>query len=748
MAEEVTMIEDTVDNYEVFHRQRLGGGTFGNVYVGRHMRTHESVAVKHIEPPIQHREHYMRYIENELDTLNSIDHPNIVDLIHYKKIGHSMYFILERCKYDLQKFASENNVFQDLKFDFLLGIAEGLNCLHRHRIIHRDIKPENVLTKEVHGIWTAKLTDLGLSRRVPEGGSTSFSATPGIGTRQWMAPEVFADEGDDHTRYSMPADVYSFGLLSWSVIVHKRGEFLCPLSGPRGMCVGQWQRNTGCIPELTGGENTIQVPVMKQMIKRMIQSQASQRYKAQEVCSAIRSIVDGSFTSSMPAEPPMSPPATGLRVAQAGSHIHLSDVDNRSAPTGLGSAAVSNVRQLTPEARNMPVIGLLPMQDESSSQLSNEAENMVSQEDGSPQAGSLALQLEKSIQLQQAEPQKVESTSQASKISPLPLASPPDMSLAPHPDPSIPAHNSPVQQPGKPPRQPPIAEKVKLRKLSQFIVPQRDSYFSLGPKLDFLLCSEDNPYIMRYCQYKGGCISEVSKSPFPQGHRKRCVKQVTQQHVILQSSENQLSFYNLKFQHVKTVGCPGFVIGVIGELYAVVKSTTIREGLSAVTIYITSLTNSQEIHHELKLPHPRVEDAGALLWACGWPDGHVAITKSAGQYIDFYSASGHLIKSVDLDGAVGTPSCTEHHVLVSVRNPPTILVFTWTGKLVQHLKLSNFGLDMLDTCRSISPVHDGKFIVWAEISGITTIPHKVITYEMEECEYEDDEEVNMDKNRQ
>ena len=88
--------------------------------------------------------------------------------------------------------------------------------------------------------------------------------------------------------------------------------------------------------------------------------------------------------------------------------IPLSDVDDHATPTGLGSAAFSNVRQLTPEARNVPAVGLLPMQDGSSLQLSNEAENMVSQVDGSSQAGCLALQLENSMQLQEAEPQKVE----------------------------------------------------------------------------------------------------------------------------------------------------------------------------------------------------------------------------------------------------------------------------------------------------------------------------------------------------
>ena len=207
----------------------------------------------------------MRYMHNELNILNSLVHENVVDLIHYKQIEHCICLILERCECDLQKFAHENDIFQELKFDFIQGIAEGLNCLHVNKIIHCDLKPENVLVKEAHGTRIAKLTDLGLSRRVPEGGSTSFSATPGIGTRRWMAPEVFAD----HARYSMPADIYGFGLLSWSVIVHSPGEFLCPISGPGGMCIGEWthqQQNMGRtvhVPELTGGEDNAEVQVMK-----------------------------------------------------------------------------------------------------------------------------------------------------------------------------------------------------------------------------------------------------------------------------------------------------------------------------------------------------------------------------------------------------------------------------------------------------------------------------------------------------
>ena len=690
MAAGATVIEKTVDNYEVIIGHVLGQGTFGSVHLGRDMRTNDGVAIKCVVPPIQFRALYMRYIQNEIDTLNSIDHPNIVDLIYYKQIGHCTYFVLELCDCDLQKFASENDVFEELKFDFILGISEGLNCLHGHRIIHRDIKPENVLVKEAHGTRTAKLTDLGLSRRVPEGGSASFSATPGIGTEQWMAPEAFADT-EDHARYSMPADIYAFGLLSWSVIVHRAGEFLWSLSGPRGMCIGKWthqQQSAGHavnIPELTGGEDNATVQAMKQTIKRMIHPEASQRYKVQEVCDAFRSIVDGSI--------PAEAPATGLSVAQVGSHVHL-----------------SNVRQFKPETSHVP-------------------ENMAPQTGGSSQAVSLSLNLER----------------------PNPLPTPP--------------HNSPGQQSGyvpptsetrpqmplsvsMPQSQMATAEKVKLRILSRFTPPAETKHFDLGQQLDILLHTYthlhtlNDPTVLSYCRYTGTCISEVNKWSFPQGHKYECNKFITPQHVVLQSFKNQLSCYNHELGLTMTLSCPGWVIGVIGDHYAVVKS---RPG---TTVAITSFPNTQEIHHELKLPHPKAYD-DANLFACGWPDGRVAIAKKGGRYTDFYSTAGHHIQRADADGVTGVtgrPSCTAQHVLVPMDNQPrTILVFTWTGEFVQRIAPS--GLGPHDECCSISPVHEGKLNMWVYNKSDGS---KVITCEIQGCEdkEDDDEMMHTDDNGQ
>ena len=54
-------------------------------------------------------------------------------------------------------------------------------------------------------------------------------------------------------------------------------------------------------------------------------------------------------------------------VAQAGSHLHQSDVEDSMVPTGLGSVALSSIRHLTPESSNASP-GLLSTQGGSSLQ--------------------------------------------------------------------------------------------------------------------------------------------------------------------------------------------------------------------------------------------------------------------------------------------------------------------------------------------------------------------------------------------
>lgn len=92
-------------------------------------------------------------------------------------------------------------------------VSSAIAFLHSHRIIFRDLKPDNVgfdVNDEV------KLFDFGLakvlhhSKRVDQ--SDMYLLTSNTGSPRYMAPEVALKKP-----YNFKADVYSLGILIWSI---------------------------------------------------------------------------------------------------------------------------------------------------------------------------------------------------------------------------------------------------------------------------------------------------------------------------------------------------------------------------------------------------------------------------------------------------------------------------------------------------------------------------------------------------
>jgi len=96
----------------------------------------------------------------------------------------------------------------------LFNMAINASCcilfLHSRSIIHRDIKPENFLLDDN---FVIRVTDFGVSRAMADISKGEYTYS---GTEVWMAPEVF-DKFYDHK-----VDVYSFGLVLWTMITGKR----------------------------------------------------------------------------------------------------------------------------------------------------------------------------------------------------------------------------------------------------------------------------------------------------------------------------------------------------------------------------------------------------------------------------------------------------------------------------------------------------------------------------------------------
>lgn len=124
--------------------------------------------------------------------------PEICIVMEYMHRG-SLYKILHDPSIDLD---------WNLRKAMILDAARGMHYLHSSNpiVMHRDFKSHNLL---VDSNWRVKVSDFGLSRMIED----QLSATMTVcGTPCWTAPEVLRNQ-----KYSVKADVYSFGIVMWEV---------------------------------------------------------------------------------------------------------------------------------------------------------------------------------------------------------------------------------------------------------------------------------------------------------------------------------------------------------------------------------------------------------------------------------------------------------------------------------------------------------------------------------------------------
>ncbi|OQR99400.1 kinase [Thraustotheca clavata] len=196
----------------VTSKAALAAGAFGEVWLGSYRS--QPVAIKRLKSrdPKQ-----VQMFINEITLMATLESDYIV-----KFIGVSwtrpieVVCIVEFMNLgDLRGYLATHSPDQytwDQKHKCIVSIVEGLIYLHTCTppIIHRDLKSRNILLDNVKG---TKLTDFGISKAVED---DENSLTSGIGTYQWMAPEVIAS-----TKYSSAADVYSFGIVLSEFCTHQ-----------------------------------------------------------------------------------------------------------------------------------------------------------------------------------------------------------------------------------------------------------------------------------------------------------------------------------------------------------------------------------------------------------------------------------------------------------------------------------------------------------------------------------------------
>ena len=207
-----------------FKGQLIGKGTYGRVYLGMNATTGEFLAVKEVEvnpKAAQGDKNRMKELvaalDQEIDTMQHLDHVNIVQYLGCERKETSISIFLEyisggsigSCLRKHGKF--EESVVSSLTQQTLSGLA----YLHREGILHRDLKADNILL-DLDG--TCKISDFGISKKTDNiyGNDKTNSMQ---GSVFWMAPEVIRSQGEG---YSAKVDIWSLGCVVLEMFAGRR----------------------------------------------------------------------------------------------------------------------------------------------------------------------------------------------------------------------------------------------------------------------------------------------------------------------------------------------------------------------------------------------------------------------------------------------------------------------------------------------------------------------------------------------
>lgn len=174
-----------IGSYEL--KAKLGKGTFGTVFLGKHIPSKNKIAIKMINRQGLRQEQQNR-LEQEILCQRSVESEYVVKLLDVQKTDNNFYLILEFCSGgDLGQFIQQNGpVDESVAQRWMQHLAEGFKALRAKNIIHRDLKLQNILMTEATTSAVLKLADFGMSRFLDEDLAQSW-----LGTPLYMAPEVF-----------------------------------------------------------------------------------------------------------------------------------------------------------------------------------------------------------------------------------------------------------------------------------------------------------------------------------------------------------------------------------------------------------------------------------------------------------------------------------------------------------------------------------------------------------------------------
>ncbi|KAJ3664635.1 hypothetical protein Zmor_000188 [Zophobas morio] len=202
-------IQKGVDPKELYElEEEIGRGKFGTVYKCREKATGLSLAAKFVGVP---KKEDRRNVEREVDIMKTLQHPRLIQLYDAFENGKVMCVILELIEGGelFERVIDDDFVLTEKACTvFMRQICEGIDFIHKQRILHLDMKPENILCLTRTGN-RIKIIDFGLARRFDPDKKLQVL----FGTPEFVAPEVV-----NFDRIGFGTDMWSVGVICYVLL--------------------------------------------------------------------------------------------------------------------------------------------------------------------------------------------------------------------------------------------------------------------------------------------------------------------------------------------------------------------------------------------------------------------------------------------------------------------------------------------------------------------------------------------------
>ncbi|XP_052465515.1 mitogen-activated protein kinase kinase kinase kinase 3 isoform X7 [Carassius gibelio] len=293
--------------------QRIGSGTYGDVYKARNVTTGELAAIKVIK--LEPGEDFA-VVQQEIIMMKDCKHSNIVAYFGSYLRRDKLWICMEYCGGgSLQDIYHVTGPLTESQIAYVTReTLQGLFYLHNKGKMHRDIKGANILLTDNGYI---KLADFGVSAQIT---ATLAKRKSFIGTPYWMAPEVAAVERKGG--YNHLCDIWAVGITAIELAelqppmfdLHPmRALFLMTKSNfqpPKLKDKVKWTNNFHIFVKLALTKNPKKRPPADKLLQHPFVSQPLSRILAIELLDKANNPDNSSYTDLDDDDPEPEPPVS------------------------------------------------------------------------------------------------------------------------------------------------------------------------------------------------------------------------------------------------------------------------------------------------------------------------------------------------------------------------------------------------------------------------------------------------------